>query len=83
MDELLLSSPHYSIYEDPYPIWFIVYADSVQADPEKVTAHSRQDIDDLKNLISARRQDIPATDMLLWKVRLPYGLLQELGADSA
>jgi hypothetical protein len=53
---------------EPCPIWFIVHGDSPQVDPEKVTAYSRGDIDDLKNLINVRRRDIPASEMLLWKV---------------
>ena len=48
---------------EPRPIWFVVHGD--QADLEKVTAGSRQDIDDLKNLINFRHQDIPASDILL------------------
>lgn len=63
------------------PIWFVVHKD--EADPAMVTACSHQYIDALKDLINGRRRDIPASDMLLWKVRLPYGLLRELEADSA
>jgi hypothetical protein len=60
-----------------------VHEDSRQADPAKVTAYTRQDIDDLKKLINGQRQDIPVSEMLLWKVKSPYRLLRELEADSA
>lgn len=53
---------------EPRPIWFVVDGDLSQSGPEKVTAYSHQHIDDLKNLINLRRQDIPASAMLLWKV---------------
>src|SRR5258706_15026729 len=52
---------------EPCPLWFAVYEDSIPV-PAKVTAYTRQDIDDLKNFINARRPDILASEMHLWKV---------------
>lgn len=53
---------------EPCPLWFVVHEDSIPV-PTKVTAYTRQDIDDLKNLINARRPDILTSEMRLWKVR--------------
>jgi len=52
-------------------LWYVVHGD-IPPRPSKVPTYTGHEIEALQEAINLQRRDIPVSDMVLWKVRLPY-----------
>jgi len=51
-------------------LWYVVHGDTPPR-PSKVPTYTGHEIEALQRAINVQRRDIPVSDMVLWKVRLP------------